>query len=146
MRRRTLLALLFAASCAAPIIVAPAPGIRVVERVGTRALRRSIDSVVNAAEFANGHWGVLVVSTRGDTLYSHNAGKLFMPASNQKILTSAVAFTQLGPDYRYRTIFVAHGAIEGGVLNGDLGVVGRGDPSISDHMRGDAMHVIADRR
>src|SRR4051812_5356907 len=139
MRRHNFVVLVLAASCAAPVVVAPAPGIRVIERVGTRSLRRSIDSVVNAPEFANGHWGVLVVSTRGDTLYSHNAGKLFMPASNQKILTSAVAFTQLGPDYRYRTSFVAHGAIEGGVLNGDLGVVGRGDPSVSDHMQVDAM-------
>jgi D-alanyl-D-alanine carboxypeptidase/D-alanyl-D-alanine-endopeptidase (penicillin-binding protein 4) len=139
MRRPTLPVLVLAASCAAPVMVTPGPGISVVERVGTRALRRSIDSVVSAPEFANGHWGVLVVNTRGDTLYSHNAGKLFMPASNQKILTSAVAFTQLGPDYRYRTSFVAHGEIEDGVLNGDLGVVGRGDPSVSDHMRGDAM-------
>lgn len=142
MRRQTLIALVFASSCAAPVVVGPAPGIHVVERTGGRALRRSIDSIVRAPEFANGHWGVLVVDTRGDTLYSHNAGKLFMPASNQKILTSAVAWRQLGPDYRYRTSFVAHGALEGGVLNGDLGVVGRGDPSISDHMRGDAMQPL----
>ncbi len=139
MTRKHLLALVLAASCAAPITVTPSPDISVVPRVGERALRRSIDSVVNAPEFANGHWGVLAVTTTGDTLYSHNAGKLFMPASNQKILTSAVALAQLGPDYRYRTSFVAHGAIEGGVLHGDLGIVGRGDPSISDHMRGDAM-------
>ena len=144
MGRRTLLALLLAAACAAPVTVAPTPGVSIVQRVGARALRHSIDSVVSAPEFANGHWGVLVVTTRGDTLYSHNAGKLFMPASNQKILTSAVALAQLGPDYRYRTSFVAHGAIEAGVLHGDLGVVGRGDPSISDHMRGDAMLPLLD--
>src|SRR3954469_15240986 len=143
MGRKTLFALILAAACAAPMTTAP-NGVAVVPRTGTRSLRRAIDSVVNAPEFANGHWGVLVVNTRGDTLYSHNAGKLFMPASNQKILTSAVAFTQLGPDYRYRTSFVAHGAIEGGVLNGDLGVVGRGDPSVSDHMRGDAMQPLRD--
>jgi serine-type D-Ala-D-Ala carboxypeptidase/endopeptidase (penicillin-binding protein 4) len=119
-------------------------GVSVIPRNGKRSLRRAIDSVVNAPEFANGHWGVLVVDTRGDTLYSHNAGKLFMPASNQKILTSAVALAQLGPEFRYRTGFVAHGAIEGGILNGDLGVVGRGDPSISDHMRGDAMLPLLD--
>ena len=138
MGRKTVFALVFAAACATPMTTTPS-GISVVPRSGTRSLRRAIDSVVNAPEFANGHWGVLVINTRGDTLYSRNAGKLFMPASNQKILTSAVALTQLGPEYRYRTSFVAHGAIEGGVLNGDLGVVGRGDPSVSDHMRGDAM-------
>src|SRR4051812_9618043 len=143
MSRRTVLVLLLAMACAAPM-TSTSTGVRVVPRHGTRALRRSIDSVVNAPEFANGHWGVLAVTTRGDTVYSHNAGKLFMPASNQKILTSAVALTQLGADYRYRTSFVAHGGIEGGVLNGDLGVIGRGDPSISDHMRGDAMLPLFD--
>jgi D-alanyl-D-alanine carboxypeptidase/D-alanyl-D-alanine-endopeptidase (penicillin-binding protein 4) len=137
--QKTLILLIAAASCAAPIVVTPAPGVRVVPRVGERALRHAIDSVTNAAEFANGHWGVLVVDTRGDTLYSRNAGKLFMPASNQKILTSATALSLLGPDYRYRTSFVAHGPVVNGVLQGDLGVVGRGDPSVSDHMRGDAM-------
>jgi D-alanyl-D-alanine carboxypeptidase/D-alanyl-D-alanine-endopeptidase (penicillin-binding protein 4) len=143
MSRRAAFTFLLVAACATPTITTPG-GVSVVPRPGARALRRAIDSVVNAPEFANGHWGVLAVTTRGDTLYSHNAGKLFMPASNQKILTSAVAFTQLGPDYRYRTSFVAHGAIEGGVLNGDLGVVGRGDPSVSDHMRGDAMMPLLD--
>jgi serine-type D-Ala-D-Ala carboxypeptidase/endopeptidase (penicillin-binding protein 4) len=108
-------------------------------RVGTNALRRALDSVANSPEFSNGHWGVLVVTTSGDTLYSHNSGKLFMPASNQKLLTGAVALAQLGPDYRYRTVFVAHGVIANGVLEADLGVIGRGDPSVSDHMRGDAM-------
>ena len=125
MSRRTLFALVLAAACAAPVTMTPTPGVSIVPRVGTRALRHSIDSVVNAPEFANGHWGVLVVTTRGDTLYSHNAGKLFMPASNQKILTSAVALARLGPDYRYRTTLVAHGTVEGGVLLGDLGCAGK---------------------
>src|SRR4051812_24112100 len=134
--------LIFAAGCGVFVSSsAPSPS-GVVPRVGVKALRRSIDSVVNAPEFSNGHWGVLVVSSRGDTLYSRNAGKLFMPASNQKLLTASAALTQLGPDFRYRTSFVAHGAIADGVLEGDLGVVGRGDPSVSDHMRRDAMQPL----
>src|SRR5688572_31537640 len=107
---KRLFTLLIAAGCAAPVNTTPVPaGVSVVPRVGTRSLRRAIDSVTNAPELANGHWGVLVVNTRGDTLYSRNAGKLFMPASNQKIITSAVALARLGPDFRYRTGFVAHG-------------------------------------
>lgn len=105
-----------------------------------RALRAAIDSMADAPEFANAHWGILVVDPeRGDTLYSRNAGKLFMPASNMKILTSATALTQLGADYRYRTVFSARGSVSNGTLNGDLLVVGRGDPSVSDHMFRDAM-------
>ena len=112
------------------------------------ALRASIDSMADAPEFHNAFWGILVVDPeRGDTLYSRNAGKLFLPASNMKIVTSSVALEQLGPDYTYRTTFVARGPIRDSTLAGDLAVVGRGDPSISDHMWGDAMlplHAMAD--
>ncbi len=103
-------------------------------------LRHYIDSLTDAPEFSNAHWGILIVDpSTGDTLYSRNAGKLFMPASNMKILTSSTALTQLGPDYRYRTSFLARGTIVDGTLNGDLLVIGRGDPSVSDHMMHDAM-------
>ena len=44
--------------------------------------------MVAQPKFSNAHWGILIVDPeRGDTLYSRNAGKLFMPASNQKIVT-----------------------------------------------------------
>jgi len=111
---------------------------------GTRAeLRHAIDSMVAQPKFSNAHWGILIVDPeRGDTLYSHNAGKLFMPASNQKLVTGSVALTLLGPDYQFRTAYVARGPVEGGVLRGDLVVIGRGDPSMSDHMRGDVMQVL----
>ena len=103
-------------------------------------LRSAIDSAIGSPEFANMHWGILIVDpARGDTLYSRNAGKLFMPASNQKILTGAVALAQLGPDFRYTTSFAARGTVRGGVVRGDLLVIGRGDPTVSDGMRQDAM-------
>ena len=118
--------------------------------VGTRAeLRHAIDSMVAMPKFSNAHWGVLIVDPeRGDTLYSRNAGKLFMPASNQKIVTGAVALTQLGPDFQFETAFAARGTVEGGVLRGDLVVLGNGDPSMSNRMRGGdvmaAMRAIPD--
>src|SRR5689334_13818670 len=108
---------------------------------GTRGeLRHAIDSMVAQPKFSNSQWGVLIVDPeRGDTLYSRNAGKLFMPASNQKILTGATALARLGPDFRWRTDFLARGAIRRDTLFGDLVVVGRGDPTLSRRMRGDPM-------
>src|SRR4029078_12024063 len=125
-------------ACRQPAAVAPRPGS--ISTGCDASLRAFIDSMTDAPEFSNAHWGILVVDPeRRDTLYSRNAGKLFMPASNMKILTSATALTQLGPDYRYRTSFAARGPVSGGTLTGDLVVVGRGDPSVSDHMLRDAM-------
>jgi len=136
-RTRHLISLLLAATACAPS-TAPRP---VSLGTGTNAaLRTMIDSLADAPEFSNAHWGILIVDPeRGDTLYARNAGKLFMPASNMKILTSATALAQLGPDYRYRTVFAGRGSVTNGTLNGDLLVIGRGDPSVSDHMLHDAM-------
>ena len=102
------------------------------------ALRAGIDSLLDDPSFANAHWGVVIVDpARGDTLYSRNAGKLFMPASNQKLLTGAVALTRLGAAHRWTTVLAAGGRRRNGTLAGDLLVAGSGDPSMSDAMRGD---------
>src|SRR6185437_13880383 len=80
-------------------------------------LRASIDSMVGQPEFSNANWGILIVDpTSGDTLYSRNAGKLFMPASNMKILTTSTALTQLGPTFQYHTVFAARGAVADSTL------------------------------
>jgi len=99
-------------------------------------LRHTIDSLTTQPEFRNAQWGVLIVNPRtGDTLYSKNAGKLFMPASNMKIITAASALTLLGPEYRYKTTFATNGEKRDSLLDGDLLVIGRGDPTVSDRMR-----------
>jgi D-alanyl-D-alanine carboxypeptidase/D-alanyl-D-alanine-endopeptidase (penicillin-binding protein 4) len=103
-------------------------------------LTQFIDSSLADPRFRSAQWGVLVVdATSSDTLYSRNAGKLFTPASNQKLLTGAVALDLLGPSYRYATHIALGGALVDSILQGDLVVRGSGDPSFSDAMQGDAM-------
>ena len=106
-------------------------------------LRHEIDSLTSQPVFRNAQWGVLIVNPRiADTLYSKNAGKLFMPASNMKIITSAAALTLLGSEYRYRTTFLTDGEVRDSLLDGNLLVIGRGDPTVSDRMRGTATTVM----
>ena len=103
-------------------------------------LRRVADSLVNDPMFRSAMWGILIVDPeRGDTLYKHNAGKLLIPASNQKVLIGSVALRTLGADFRYVTTVGSTAPIVEGVLTGDLVVTGSGDPSVSDRMAGDAM-------
>src|SRR5690606_26801080 len=134
----TLLACAPAAPTPAP---APEPAFSPVARA---ELTQLVDSLVLDEKFRNAHWGVLVVDpVTGDTLYSRNAGKLFMPASNMKIVTGAVALAQLGPDYRFQTVIGTPSVVGGAsaftpgdsVLTGDLVIIGRGDPTVSDQMR-----------
>ena len=67
----------------------------------------------------------------GESLFSLDAGKLMMPASNMKILTLAAAAHTLGWDARLVTTLEAAAPIDGGVLRGDLFVRGGGDPTIN---------------
>src|SRR6478735_7143782 len=95
------------------------------------ALQHDIDAVLANPVLAHGSWGVLVKSLKTDeTLYTLNAGKLMMPASNMKIVTLAAAAEKLGWDFRYTTTVASAGTIADGVLQGDLIVTGSGDPSL----------------
>ena len=60
----------------------------------------------------------------GKTLYTRNADRMFVPASNTKLVTTAAALTRLGPDHRFVTKIV-HEA------NGNLVLAGGGDPTMS---------------
>jgi len=125
---------LLAAACA-PAASPPSP-----ERLPLLTLTHAIDSIVDDPRFANAQIGLLIVNpATGDTLYSRNAGKLFMPASNQKIITAAAALAILGPDYRYRTVIAKRGQMKDSTLTGDLIVIGRGDPTMSDRVYGSAL-------
>jgi len=92
-----------------------------------------IDTLLNNAPTDMGWWGVKVqYPNTGEVIYERNPGKLFMPASNMKLYTTAAALWMLGPQYKYVTDFVTSGSIdEKGVLQGDLIIKGSGDPSWS---------------
>jgi serine-type D-Ala-D-Ala carboxypeptidase/endopeptidase (penicillin-binding protein 4) len=82
-------------------------------------------------EFAHAHFGAYIESLdSGDVLFELNADKSFMPASNEKIITSAAAFVKLGADFRFVTEIRTNGYLRDSVLFGDLVVVGDGDPSL----------------
>ena len=83
--------------------------------------------------FGNAEWGALVVSlSRGDTLFSWNADRRLVPASNAKLFTTAAALHYLGPDYRFVTALYADGPIRSGELFGDLVLYGTGDPLFAE--------------
>jgi D-alanyl-D-alanine carboxypeptidase/D-alanyl-D-alanine-endopeptidase (penicillin-binding protein 4) len=96
-------------------------------------LQSRIDSVVSDPEISRGFWGIYVVSLpSGKVLYARNEDKLFTPASNTKLFTTAAALALIGPNYRFRTTLETTGTLDRyGRLTGDLVLVGRGDPNLS---------------
>lgn len=89
---------------------------------------------------SKGFWGIRAVSlTTGNTLVERNADRFFVPASNTKLFSTALALMRLGPDYRFATTVRLEGD--------DLALIGGGDPSIAarkypydkDEPQGDAL-------
>ncbi|MEE8142586.1 MAG: D-alanyl-D-alanine carboxypeptidase/D-alanyl-D-alanine-endopeptidase [Planctomycetota bacterium] len=72
----------------------------------------------------------MVVDPEGQ-VSAHRATQPMVPASNLKLVTAAAALEILGPEFGIRTDLRRVGPIQEGVLEGDLFVVGRGDPGIS---------------
>src|SRR5580704_17734069 len=68
----------------------------------------------------------------GPVLYAHNSERLFVPASNMKLVTTALALSKLGAEYRLTTQIGANFPMDAeGTLAGDLELIGGGDPSLS---------------
>jgi D-alanyl-D-alanine carboxypeptidase/D-alanyl-D-alanine-endopeptidase (penicillin-binding protein 4) len=93
-----------------------------------------VDDILARADVARGFWGIEIEELdSGRVVYSHDAGRLFTPASNTKLFTTAAALALIGPDYHFRT--TAESATlpdKYGRLSGDLVLTGRGDPNLSD--------------
>jgi serine-type D-Ala-D-Ala carboxypeptidase/endopeptidase (penicillin-binding protein 4) len=102
-------------------------------RKSATSLKKQIKKVLAQPDMARGFLGVEVVSLKtGKPIFSLNADKLFTPASNTKLFTTAAALALIGPDYKFRTTVETDGSLDKyGRLTGDLILVGRGDPNLS---------------
>lgn len=83
-------------------------------------------------KFARARWGVLVQTLSGrQTLYTRDAQRYFLPASTAKLLTTAAALEELGPQFRFRTsVYQARDQARSSPAV--LRITGRGDPSLTD--------------
>jgi len=94
-------------------------------------LRDDITAATTAPGVRRAAWGILVQSLdRGDRLFALNPGTLLVPASTVKLVSLAGAVDAVGWAFRYETTVRSTAPIGDGVLQGDLVVVGSGDPSI----------------
>ena len=81
----------------------------------------------------------------GRVLEAMNEGVAQPPASVAKAMTTMYALDRLGPNYRYATRVMATGPVQNGRLQGDLILVGSGDPSLDTDRLGDLAQSLAAR-
>ncbi len=94
-------------------------------------LGKKMKKTLNHSCLRKGKFGVKFYSLdRREVLFQHREKDLFIPASNVKLVTTAVALRELGPDFRFNTQLYSLGKIKNRVLVGDLYIKGFGDPKL----------------
>ncbi len=103
----------------------------------TAASASRLDAAVAAARRVARDVGVHIINVdTGETLYALDPDRPRVIASNTKLFTTAATMDALGPGYLMETRVLAHGTVANGELQGDLAVVGGGDPNISGRQFG----------
>ncbi len=95
------------------------------------ALGAQIAALLSDPAVARAHWGIAVTAMDGTPLWGLEEGKMFRPASNAKLFTTAAAMAMLGPDRTFTTSVVGEGKLQHGTLHGDLILRGGGDANFA---------------
>lgn len=90
-------------------------------------LGATIEALLADPAVSRAHWGIAVTTLDGVPLYGLDEGKLFRPASNNKLFTTTAAMALLGPDRTFETRLYGKLDEATGVVNGDLVLAGGGD-------------------
>jgi PBP4 family serine-type D-alanyl-D-alanine carboxypeptidase len=109
-------------------------------------LAARVQKVMDRPEFARANFGIEFLDlATGKVVYSHDANKLFVPASTTKLLTEGTLLAKLGGDYRFHTKIYRTGLLDKkGKLKGDLILVASGDPNLSNRARPDGSLAFED--
>ncbi|MGL6125727.1 D-alanyl-D-alanine carboxypeptidase/D-alanyl-D-alanine-endopeptidase [Chryseobacterium artocarpi] len=119
----------------------PSPVSSVVEKTMLSA-KELVDINVNTMMadpvLKNANWGFVVYDPKTKkVISSYNESTPLVPASTTKLLTTETALNLLGENYRWMTQLEYSGTVdENGTLNGNLYIVGSGDPSLGTNKAG----------
>ncbi len=97
----------------------------------TRVAAVLIEGRENSA-LAGAAIGFCLIDGKGVVVMDEKAKTAFIPASSLKTVTTATALEVLGADFRFITELKATVAMKNGVIDGDVVIVGGGDPMLSE--------------
>ncbi|MBX3043367.1 MAG: D-alanyl-D-alanine carboxypeptidase/D-alanyl-D-alanine-endopeptidase [Candidatus Kapabacteria bacterium] len=115
-----------------------------IKSIPVEVLRSDLNALISSSDFANANIGICVQSLEtGEYIYQHNESKNFIPASTQKIITTAAGLDLLGEDFRFSTKMYLDGNLSpNGIFAGNLILRGLGDPTISKYFYKEPLEII----
>lgn len=119
-----------------PVVIALATAALALATSTTRAAPPGLAGVLGQALVAQDidqrrTAAVAIDLETGGVVYRRNSALPLLPASAEKLAVSFAALRLLGPGFRFRTEVVGSGELVGKVWNGDLALVGYGDPTLA---------------
>jgi D-alanyl-D-alanine carboxypeptidase/D-alanyl-D-alanine-endopeptidase (penicillin-binding protein 4) len=99
---------------------------------GEKRLQDYVNSIVRDKNLKGAFFSVKLVNCgTGKPIFEYNPEFKMIPASIQKAITTGIGFVNLGENYTFKTSVYYDGTIAAdSVLNGNLYIVGGGDPSL----------------
>ena len=94
------------------------------------SVQQKAEALAGGETFRNASVGIKAMTGKGEIIADVGSGKLLVPASNMKLISTGTALARLGSDFRYSTDIAYDGVIQDGILHGNLYIVGNGDPLI----------------
>ena len=100
-----------------------------------------LEKLKNDPDLKHASWGFCVRDAETGVIeYEYDANRSLVPASTMKAVTTMTALAILGSDHRFETYLIIEGAIDSaGTLNGNLIIVGTGDPTTGSSRFGSSM-------
>jgi D-alanyl-D-alanine carboxypeptidase/D-alanyl-D-alanine-endopeptidase (penicillin-binding protein 4) len=93
-------------------------------------LQSRIEKLVYSDAASQAAVSICAIKGDGQKLVDINSSMMLVPASNMKLISTGAAVHHLGPEFRFETSIGHDGEITEGVLNGNVYIIGGGDPTL----------------
>ena len=111
-------------------------------RKNTDKFQKELEKFAADPSLGNASWGFLATDARtGKELFAYNPDLALIPASTQKIVTTSTSLALLGGKYQFETLLQYDGQINDNTLNGNLIILGSGDPSLGSTTMHDSLSM-----
>lgn len=95
-----------------------------------------LEKLEQSPGFSAAQVGFSLMQPDGQVLFGYQDQRAFLPASTLKAVVCAAALDIFGPDHRFQTTLLVDGTVQDSVLQGNVWLVGQGDPSLGSNRAG----------